>query len=830
MSSIVTPPVAEIVPTLMQRLNDTNQLILKAPTGAGKSTYLPLALLESGELDGKIILLEPRRLAAKNIALYLAKQLKQKPGQSVGYRVRGESKVSNDTLLEVVTEAILTRMIQDDPELDGVSMVILDEFHERSIHADTALAFCLEVQQALRDDLKLLIMSATLEFDSFEALLPDAAFLESKGKSYPVEVSYHPVSRDGYWLNHLVSTVVHQASSADPSVILVFLPSVGSIERAYEELRDKVSIPLYKLHGRLKFDAQQQAIAWNEQQPSKIVLTTNVAETSLTIEGVKLVIDSGLEREASFNLNTGITKLEEKWVSQSSAIQRSGRAGRLGPGRCVRLYSQSQFEQMAISSVPEILRSDLSSLAMEMVVWGCQSPQDLTWLTPPAQANWQHAQSLLQSLHLLDQQFKATELLQKAYHFGASPRIASMLLQTQALSKQPALLSAAIVLSALIEEPITHNVDISHWLSLYQAKRHPRQTAIARRVNQLADKLNFTLNHDIAADDLALAMSFAFPDRVAKQRGSNNASSQWSGYQLANGHGAQLRSDEPLAREPYLVCAELISATHSASTITAAIALDIEQLQQLRPSEFIQQSVAQWDEAKGRLLAETRRCWGKLVVSRTPNPNPDQQDIEKGLINFVTKKGLEVFAPTESELTLIERVRCAKQWLPELDWPDFAPARLLEQTDKWLQPYLHGVSSAKQLRNLSLEQMLEAYLGWDKLQQLNQLLPTHLNTAAGSRKRLSYQFGQSPFLSVKLQEMFGESASPTIANGQVRVTLELLSPAQRPLQVTQDLAAFWQGAYNEVKKEMKGRYPKHPWPDEPQNHIATSKTKRQLNR
>ncbi|WP_084888229.1 ATP-dependent helicase HrpB [Vibrio sp. qd031] len=834
-----TPPVAEVLPDLLEALRQSNQVLLKAPTGAGKSTYLPKALLESGAVVGKIVLLEPRRLAAKNIALFLAKQLGEPIGQRVGYRVRGETKVSADTVIEVVTEAILTRMIQTDPELSGIGMVILDEFHERSIHADTALAFCLEIQAALRDDLALLVMSATLDEQSFTTLMPEAVFLQSQGKSYPVELQYAPVPHSRYWLPHVIQTI-QRVHTQHQGVILVFLPSVAAIERVFSELSDDVSastdVSVCRLHGRLPFAQQQQAIKADDSIKTKIVLTTNVAETSLTIEGVTLVIDSGLAREASFNLNTGITKLEEKWTNQSSAIQRAGRAGRLGPGQCIRLYSETQFNQMASNAVPEILRSDLSALALEMKVWGANEPSDLAWLTPPLATHWAHATALLKELGLLDSAHKPTELLATAHQFGSSPRIASMLLSAQQVAKNPRhdqvgqkLLHGAIWLAALLDEPIKQGVDIQAWVSLLAANRHPKQALMSKRIQQLSGLLCCALKGEPDPAYLGIALSFAFPDRVAKAR-SGSTNNQWQNYQLANGHGAQMRSDEKLTQQAYLVCADLITATQSASTITAAMGVDIDLLQTLRTDHFEKKSLAKWSDERGQLLAETQLCWGKLVVSRRANTSPDRQDIEQALLQYVTSKGLQVLAPTEQDLQLIERARCAAQWLNERTWPDFEPSSLLQAVDLWLAPYLTNIVNAKQLRSLSVSELLQAYLGWENMQLLNKELPTHLTTAAGSRKRLTYQFGKSPFLAVKMQEMFGESDSPSIAHGRVKVTLELLSPAQRPLQVTQDLAGFWLGAYNEVKKEMRGRYPKHVWPDEPQHHQATTKTKRQLNR
>ncbi len=827
----LTPPISQIMPCLIEKLQKYNQIILKAPTGAGKSTYLPLMLIKEKVFSGKVILLEPRRLAARNVALYLAQQLGERVGRTVGYRMRGDTKVSIHTKIEVVTEAILTRMIQNDPELNGVDLVILDEFHERSIHADTALALCLEIQSALRDDLTLLIMSATLEQSSFSQHLPDAVFIESKGKSYPVTVHYQPLNKQQPWLEEIAKAVL-SATRSELGVTLVFLPSVVSIKQVAERLHEKhCNAMICQLYGRLSIAEQQQAISGKFGEHGKIVLTTNVAETSLTIDGVSLVIDSGLEKRADYNQKTGITKLEQKWISQSSAIQRSGRAGRLADGRCLRLYSESQFQQMAKQATPEILRSDLSSLAMEMFVWGCQQANDLIWLDPPSNRQWQSAVNLLTQLQLIDNKGRATDLLSKAYQFGLDPRLASMLISIEALpdsAMKQQMLSSAVLSCALIEESNQHSANMEHWVADYQKRKSSNQASIERQVAYLLQKLDTVWENINEQSVIGLALSYAYPDRVAQSRALYSAQSN-SGFLLANGHGAKLHTHSPLINNDYLIAIELITAEQKASVITLAVPLDICLLRKQRPDMFTTKQQVEWSDEKQKIIARKQLCWGELVIEESHLEQIDPQLIEAALLSLVKKQGLQLFEPSTQTLQLIERVKCAKEWLPDLDWPDFSSEALLEQVESWLLPYLHGVTTAKKLVKLSLSDMLEAYLGWDLLTVLNKQLPTAITVPTGGQKRLKYQQGSAPFLAIRMQEIFGESRSPTVVNGQINVVLELLSPAMRPLQITQDLEAFWQGGYQEVKKEMRGRYPKHVWPDAPQEHQATTKTKRQLN-
>ncbi|WP_210472505.1 ATP-dependent helicase HrpB [Vibrio crassostreae] len=817
-------PIEAVMPDLLAGVETHTQLILKAAPGAGKSTFFPLQLVKINAVQGKIIMLEPRRLAARNIATYLASQLGEKVGESIGFRVRGESKTSSSTRLEIVTEGIMTRMIQTDPELTGVDMVIFDEFHERSIHADTALAFSLEIQEALRDDLKVVVMSATLDQHALQSLLPNAKYVESQGRTFPVDFRYQPLSANEY-LAPKMASVIRSLMEKESGSLLAFLPGVSAIKQVESQLEQLAGdIDVCPLYGQLSFPQQQKAIASSEKGSRKVVLATNIAETSLTIEGIRLVVDSGLERVAKFDLKTGITKLEQVKISQSSAEQRAGRAGRIEEGLCVRLYSETQLMQQPAVPEPEILHSDLSSLVSELTQWGAASADELQWLDIPPQASVEQAKQLLQSLDILDSNGQFTALGKLAQRLGLEPRIASMLIKAQ--QNGQALLNAAIVAAALLEEPERNVTDIQHSLHRLKQRKHSKNSVVMQRAKSLASKLNHHLDLSQADESLLpLVLCFAFPDRIAQVRSATS-----SAFRLANGHGAEVRDDDPLANNDYIVVIDLMRSTGRASQIFLATAVDIALLEEAFPNLFVCSDYADWDEKRGRLVAEQRVSLGKLIISTKALPEPDSNQASQALLNYVARCGLDRLHWTPSAKQLVERVRCAGLWMPEHDWPAMDNASLVEHIDEWLSPYLNGVKSAKGLASVSVEQALSAYLGWPLNQEIDQWLPTHYVMPTGSKKTIRYQYQSEPVISVRMQEVFGEQDSPLIAQGGKKVVLELLSPAQRPLQITQDLAGFWAGAYKEVQKEMKGRYPKHPWPDDPANHVATTKTKRQLNR
>ncbi|WP_061014570.1 ATP-dependent helicase HrpB [Photobacterium leiognathi] len=817
-------PIDDVLPELLAQLEERAQLILKAPPGAGKSTRLPLVLLKQKAVSGKIVMLEPRRLAARNIANYLASQLGEKVGETIGLRVRGETKVSSRTQVEIVTEGVMTRMLQRDPELTGIDLLIFDEFHERSIDADTSLAFALEVQDALRDDLKLLVMSATLDGDDLMRLLPKAGYIESEGRSYPVELRFKKLADKTHFIEATAREVKTLLSSESGSM-LVFLPGAGEIRRLAEQLEGQLDddVLVCPLYGQLSKSQQQQAITPSPKGMRKIVLATNIAETSLTIEGIRIVVDCGLERIAKWDPKTGICRLELVRIARSSAEQRAGRAGRLESGVCLRLYSEEMLARQPASPQPEILRADLTSLAMELIQWGCQSAADLHWLDLPPVPALKQAYSLLVSLGAMDEAGKLTEMGIAVQKFGIEPRYATMLLIAKQYG-EPAMATAAMLV-ALLEEPLrgNNNPDLHFQLNLINSSNLPRNKSYLKRARQLLDRLGTTKGTlKVTNKWVAPLLAAGFPDRIALSRGKA------SRYQLSNGQGAMTMSDDPLADEELLVVADIVKTQQGDSRIISAVPAQLENLQLVLPRLFVWKEWLDWDDKKGRLTAEKHLCCGKLVIERQSMGEPEASKASEALLNAVVRKGLSILPWTKAAQNLLTRIRCAADWLPELAVPAMDEDALLSEASEWLLPYMNGMKTLKALEQLDLMAALEARLGWEKKQKLDDALPTHYIVPTGSCYAIRYQLGQNPVLAVKLQEMFGEKKSPTIANGNIPIVLELLSPAQRPLQITCDLSAFWNGAYREVQKEMKGRYPKHPWPDDPANHVPTKKIKKHI--
>ncbi|CAD5359172.1 MULTISPECIES: ATP-dependent helicase HrpB [Citrobacter] len=803
-------PVAAVVPELLTALDASTQVLLTAPTGAGKSTWLPLRLLEHGGIKGRIILLEPRRLAARNVAQRLAELLNEKPGETVGYRMRAQSCVGSQTRLEVVTEGVLTRMIQRDPELTGVGLVILDEFHERSLQADLALALLLDVQQGLRDDLKLLIMSATLDNGRLQQLLPDAPMIISEGRTFPVERRYQPLAAH-LRFDEAVAIATAELLRHESGSLLLFLPGVGEILRVQEQLAtrvggDVVQCPLY---GALTLAEQRQAIFPAPQGKRKVVLATNIAETSLTIEGIRLVVDCAQERVARYDARTGLTRLITQRISQASMTQRAGRAGRLEPGICLHLLAKEQAERAAAQGEPEILQSDLSGLLMELLQWGCTDPEQLNWLDTPPAINLQAAKRLLQMLGALEGD-RLSARGQKMAALGNDPRLAAMLVST----KNDDEAASAAKLAAILEEPPRGG---STDLAVAFSRNQP---AWQQRSQQLLKRLNVRSGQpDIALLPLLLAQAFA--DRIARRRGQEGR------YQLANGMGAMLDADDALGRHEWLIAPLLLQGSASPDArILLALPLDIEALMQTCPELLQQSDTIEWDEAQGTLKALRRSRIGQLTVKVQPLAKPSEEELHQAMLNGIRDKGLSVLNWTPEAEQFRLRLQCAANWLPEYDWPAVDEDSLLKTLELWLLPHMSGVHSLRALKALNVGQALRGLLDWSMLQRLDSELPAHYTVPTGSRIAIRYHEDNPPVLAVRMQEMFGEANTPTIAQGRVPLVLELLSPAQRPLQVTSDLSAFWQGSYREVQKEMKGRYPKHVWPDDPANTAPTRRTKK----
>ncbi|HAT5002274.1 ATP-dependent helicase HrpB [Serratia marcescens] len=806
-------PVSAVLDELLAALQSAPQVLLHAPTGAGKSTWLPLQILAKAGLPGRIIMLEPRRLAAKNVAYRLAQQLGEEPGQTVGYRMRAESKSGPQTRLEVVTEGILTRMLQQDAELQGVSLVILDEFHERSLQADLALALLLDVQQGLRDDLKLLIMSATLDNARLSQLLPEAPVVVSEGRSFPVERLYQPLASHQR-LEDGVAAAVKRLLAEQPGSLLLFLPGVAEINRVLERLTGEVAsdIDLCPLYGALPLAQQQKAIQPAPPGRRKVVLATNIAETSLTIEGIRLVVDSGLERVARYDVRNGLTRLATQRISQASMVQRAGRAGRLEPGLCWHLFAKEQAERAAEHAEPDILQSDLTGFWLELLQWGCHDPAQLTWLDAPPAAALAAARALLRRLGATDDGDKLTAPGRQMAALGCEPRLAAMLVAGATLSADG--LATAALLAALLEEPPRGGqMDIGYWLSRPQANWRQRAAQLAKRLPQRAGQVDVELAPRLLAS--------AFADRIAQRRGQDGR------YLLANGMGAAMNQDEALSRAPWLIVPSLLQGHNSPDArILLALPVDIEALAAQLPAMVMQRTAVEWDEEKGTLRAWKRQQIGRLTLRAQPLAKPADEELQQALLDWVRAQGLAVLNWEGAAEQLRVRLQCAQAWLPEAEWPAMDEEPLLAALEQWLLPSLNGVRDLRGLKQVNLAEALSRLLDWQQKQRLDNALPTHYTVPTGSRLPIRYEAGKPPALAVRLQEMFGEQRSPMLAEGRIPVVLELLSPAHRPLQITGDLAAFWQGAYREVQKEMKGRYPKHVWPDDPATAVPTRRTKK----
>ncbi|AOM42970.1 ATP-dependent helicase HrpB [Xenorhabdus hominickii] len=825
-------PIYDVVGSVIAELQSSKQVLLHAPTGAGKSTVLPLAILDQAQLAGRIIMLEPRRIAARSVAERLAEQLNEPVGMTVGYRMRSETKVSASTCLEVVTEGILTRMLQQDPELSDVSLVILDEFHERSLQADFALALLLDVQEGLRDDLRILIMSATLDNQRLSSLLPDAPVIVSEGRSYPVTRAYHPISAHQPFEQSVASAVLRLLQQEMGSLLL-FLPGVGEIQRVLALLEGKVDDDtlLCPLYGALSLSDQRKAISPALTGMRKVVLATNIAETSLTIEGIRLVVDSGLERTSRFEPKSGLTRLITQRISQASMIQRAGRAGRLEEGVCWHLFSQEQAERATEHSEPEILHSDLSGLSLSLLQWGCRDNTQLHWLDNPPQPALAVAASLLLRLGALDDNQQLTARGWQMAESGSEPRLAAMLCSAreksvakeQGTSKEEGhvVLATAAKLVAILEEPPRRGQpDLTYWVMSNQ--RHWQQRA-NQLIRNLGGKVEKQGAENVSPDLVPELLVQGFPDRIAKNRDNLGR------FQLANGLGVALEREEPLSGEAWLVTPSLQqSSKNPDARVSLACPLNIEQTMRQYPHLFTQHTAVEWDDNKGSLRAWKRLQCGRLIVKAQPLAKPSESELQEALLNWVRQEGLSALNWSPEALQLRIRLQRAIEWLPELEWPAVDDEALLNSLEQWLLPTLMGVGDLKGLHQIELSSSLMGLLDWHQRQILDNELPTNYTVPTGSRITIQYFSDKTPVLSVRMQEMYGEQQNPVLAKGRIPLVIELLSPAHRPLQITQDLAAFWRGAYREVQKEMKGRYPKHLWPDDPANTAPTRRVKKYM--
>ncbi len=804
-------PVQDIYQALLNSLQNNPMALLQAPPGAGKSTWLPLTLMREGHFK-RIVMLEPRRLAARNIAQYLASLQNEAVGESVGLRIRGESKVSNATKLEIVTEGMLTRMLQNDPELTGVDLLIFDEFHERSIAADTALAFALETQAALRDDLKVLLMSATLDSERYSEFF-DCPIISSEGRSYPIDEVYMPLKDESRWLDE-VPAVIKQALNEQQGSVLVFLPGQREIIRVQQSLNDLANhFEVHSLYGEQNKNEQQAAIAPASHGKRKIVLTTNVAETSLTIEGIRIVVDSGKRRAASFNLKTGVTELITQSISRASAVQRAGRAGRVEPGVVYHLGSKQTFERRNSHDAPEILTSDISQLLLEAKQWGA-AVDELNLLDPPSLQQIKQATTLLKMLEAIDENEKLTKLGSQMLSYGVDLRLSHMLIKARQLhTSLPGIYELAAYLVALLESRISMPADLNLALLSQQAKPHP---VFKQQLNYWLKRLQLKPATELKTQYLALLVAFAFPDRLAKKRGN--------GYLLANGAGAQ-PSDEFWHNDDYIAIAHM--GGHKGNRIFAAVAFIPSELEDELSHLFNEQTRCEYDEKVGRFIHQDELKLGAITLSSKPSKQPLDKDARtQAWLNLFSKQGFSLFnEQTESEQLLI-RMSLASKLMPE-SFPLFDGEQLLSN-NQWLAPYLDDIKNLEQLKKFNYSEAIRSCFDWQQQSLLNELLPLRLTVSSGSNVKVTYQLNGPAKLSVRMQEVYGMTHTPLLAQGKLPLLIELLSPARRPLQLTQDLANFWQTSYREVQKEMKGRYPKHFWPDDPATSQATNKVKSKM--
>ncbi|WP_421866759.1 ATP-dependent helicase HrpB [Marinobacter adhaerens] len=824
-------PIDAILPDLKAALERTTTVLLQAPPGAGKTTRVPAALLDAPwRGDGKILMLEPRRLAARSAARFMARQLNEQPGQTVGYRTRLDTRVSAATRIEVVTEGILTRLIQADPMLEEYAAVIFDEFHERSLQADLGLALVRESQQALREDLRLLVMSATLDTGPIAQVLGDVPVITSEGRAFPVDVHYRPLPRRGRMVDQ-VTAVVREALADQSGSLLVFLPGVGEIRRVEQQLRANLPdrVLLAPLYGNLKSEQQDQAISPAPEGQRKVVLATAIAETSLTIEGVRVVIDCGQQRRAVFDPNSGMTRLVTGRVSRASAEQRKGRAGRMEPGVCYRLWSESEQFGLADYTPPEILEADLAPLVLELAQWGAREADAVAWIDKPPAAHWRQAVALLQWLDLLDSDGAITDHGKAARELGIHPRLAHMVLKGRSIG----LGGPAAAVAALLEErdllgPGT-GADMHERVRVFFGERRDRTLDVARlkAVRQSARRLSGPGTNEAtppSETEIGRLLALAYPDRIARRRSDKAAR-----YQLSNGKGAVLREDDPLARHEWLVAAELDGQAREA-TIYLAAPVDIPDLE-LDLADHIQEiEEALWDDSQGKILARRARKLGELVLEEKPLGRVDPELVRQGLLSAIRKKGLESLPWSDGSRQWRSRMRLLARTFPDSGWPDTDDAALLDNLEVWLGPFLVGMTRWSDLARIDLLAALNSLIDYPSQQQFQSLAPTHLTIPTGQRVSLDYTADNGPVLAAKLQALFGWKETPAVAGGRVPVVVHLLSPAQRPLAVTADLASFWRNAYPEVRKDMRGRYPKHPWPEDPFTAEAQQGTKKRPTR
>lgn len=810
-------PIDDALPALIATLTTRDSAVLVAPPGAGKTTRVPLVLVEEAWAKGrKIVVLEPRRLAARAAAARMATTLNEAVGETVGYRVRFGSKVSRKTRIEVVTEGVFTRMVLDDPALEGIAALLFDEFHERSLDADLGLALARDAQQGLRSDLKLLVMSATIDGARVAKLLGDAPVIESQGRAFEVETRY--VGRDpAAPVERQIADTVARAMRAEPGSALVFLPGAAEIRRTETLLRERVSDPaidIVPLFGALDADVQDRAIAPAPPGRRKVVLATSIAETSLTIEGVRIVVDCGLARVPRYEPDVGLTRLETVRVSRASADQRRGRAGRTQPGVCYRLWDEPQTASLAASSTPEILAADLTSLVLDLAQWGVADPGKLDFLDPPPRPAWSEACALLRELGALDADGRITDEGRKLRRLPLPPRIARMVVDA---AGQGAGLLAADIAAVLTERGLGSNdVDLGHRLDALRRDRSRRAQdarAMAKRWAQIAGgAANGEQNLSPA-----VLLALAYPDRIAKSRGAGGS------FLLANGRGAQVDQVSALAREPFLAVGELAGTAAQGRILLAATLTPVEIETHFGDRIETRDDIA-FDMATASLRARRLRRLGAITLGEQIRRVEPNDETARLLAEGIAQLGIDKLPWTKSLQQWRDRVMFLRRAEGD-EWPDLSDAALAATVAAWLEPTLVQKTALDQIGADDLGNALTAAVPWQLRRRLEAEAPTHFTAPSGSSVPIDYAAEAGPTVSIRVQELFGLDRHPSVAGGRVPLTVELLSPAHRPVQVTRDLPGFWRGSYAAVKAEMKGRYPRHPWPDNPLAAAATRRAK-----
>ncbi|MCX5495053.1 ATP-dependent helicase HrpB [Kaistia dalseonensis] len=811
-------PVDDVIPDLKRALDDKPAAVLVAPPGAGKTTRVPLALLDaSWRDDRRIIMLEPRRLAARAAARRMAQTLGEDVGGTVGYRVRLERRISAKTRIEVVTEGVFTRMILDDPALDGVAAVIFDEFHERSLDGDLGLALALDSQGALRDDLRILVMSATIDGARVARLLNDAPVIESLGRMFPVETRH--IGRDSARrIEDDVADAVRRALGAESGSILVFLPGQAEIRRVAERLEGRVGadVEIAPLYGALDFAAQDRAIKPAATGKRKVVLATSIAETSLTIEGVRVVIDSGLARAPIYEPATGLTRLETRRVSRAAADQRRGRAGRTEPGVCYRLWDEGQTAALQPFDRPEMLEADLAPLALDLASWGVSDPSGLAFLDPPPKPAWEEAVALLQRLDALDAGRRLTDEGRGLARLSLHPRLGHMLRRAAALDLGGL---AGVIAAVLSETGLGGNdVDLRERVRRVLSARDPRSREslglAARWTREVG--ANPEAGRD-AAEQAGAVLAFAFPDRVAMARGAPGA------FVMANGRGGQLDAADALAREPFLAVASLQGAAENARILTAA-PLSRAEIEAAFRADIVEEESIAFDPATGSVRGRKIRRLGRLILGDTAIQKVSDAAIAVALLQEIKRRGIGSLAFAGSAGALRARLAFLHARFGDA-WPDVSDEALTDTLDDWLAPHLIGKRRLDAIDAGLLHDALSALVPWDRRAALDRLAPTHFDAPSGSRLPIDYSDPNGPVLEIRVQELFGLDRHPAVGDGAVPLTVTLLSPAHRPIQITKDLPGFWRGSWKDVRSDMRGRYPKHVWPDDPVSAQATNRAK-----